>query len=103
MEEILKYEYGFSEGFVTLSVDKKVFTKDVARGISPNSNESSVMEDYLEKLAFNILETVSYSTLSSNLSTNTTNHLKDNLGIEVLEIKPFRLDPFEFKLIKNEE
>ena len=113
--EKLKYTYGFLEGDVELSLDREIFTEEIAQEILNFHEDFGAFRDN-EDDVLNACKKIAYTAfyISSTKSLNTKGvkrefeslegfpRLDGNLGIKLDYIGGYEFDPFEFKL-DNEE
>ena len=113
--EKLKYTYGFLEGDVELSLDREIFTEEMAQEIlnfhedfgAFRDNEDDVL-NACKKIAY----TAFYISSTKNLNTKGVKRefeslegfprLDGSVGIKLDYVGGYEFDPFEFKL-DNEE
>ena len=109
--EKLKYTYGFLEGDVELSLDREVFTEEMAQEIlnfhedfgAFRDNEDDVI-NACKKIAY----TAFYISSTKNLYTNGVKRefeslegfppLDGSVGITLNYVEGYEFDPFEFEL-----
>ena len=113
--EKLKYTYGFLEGDVELSLDREIFTEEIAQEILNFHEDFGAFRDN-EDDVLNACKKIAYTAfyISSTKSLNTKGvkrefeslegfpRLDGNLGIKLDYVGGYEFDPFEFKL-DNEE
>ena len=113
--EKLKYTYGFLEGDVELSLDRAVFTEEMAQVVlnfhedfgAFRDNEDDVLNacKKIAYTAFYVASTKSYNTEGVKREFESLEgfpRLDGNLGIKLDYVGGYEFDPFEFKL-DNEE
>ena len=115
--EKLKYTYGFLEGDVELSLDRKVFTEEVAQEVlnfhedfgAFRDNEDDVLNacKKIAYTAFYVASTKSYNTegVKREFAEELEGFppLDGSVGITLEYVEGFEFDPFDFNLEEVEE
>lgn len=118
MKEQLKYTYGFLDGRVELSLNRELFTEDLAKSVLEfHGNDLAFNES--EDVVLNACKKIAYHAFWVASTQNYNTHgvktefedsalcegypcLDGSVGITLEYVEGFEFDPFEFKL-DNEE
>ena len=117
--EKLVYTYGFLDGRVEMSLNRELFTEDLAKSVLEFHNNNGAFNDS-EDIVLNACKKIAYHAfwVASTQNYNTQGVkwqfedsdlcegypcLDGSVGITLEYVEGFEFDPFDFNLEKNEE
>lgn len=114
--EKLVYTYGFLDGRVELTLNRELFTEDLAKSVLEAHLESETFNDS-EDVVLNACKKIAYHVfwVASTQNHNTNGVIENtdlcegypcldgSIGITLEYVEGFRFDPFDFNLEEVEE